>query len=111
MHERRTQQINGRRVPGRRHRPGRHLRFVSHEEVVQMTSDKPWCSRLLTNNANNVLAVEIARHPQEGLFAVVVIFFPILEEPVVTANGAAERLGRIVHPVNAREHSRTSVSV
>ena len=32
--ERRAQQIDGGRVTGRRHRPGRHLRLVSHEEVV-----------------------------------------------------------------------------
>src|SRR5215468_12190818 len=59
-----------------------------------MPGDKPWCGRLLANDANDILAVEIARHPQEGLFAVVVVFFPVLEEPVVAANRATRQLGQ-----------------
>src|SRR5215468_12550078 len=59
-----------------------------------MPGDKSGGGRLVANDTNNVLAVEIARHPQEGLLAVVVVLFSILKEPVMAANGAAGQLGQ-----------------
>src|SRR5262245_56766105 len=59
-----------------------------------MPGDKAWCCWLVANDANYVFAVEITRYPQEGLLAIVVVLFPILEEPVMAADGAAGQLGQ-----------------
>ena len=69
-------------IARRRRHPRRHLCLIGDEEVVQMAGDKPVTGRLLHDDVDNVLAVEVARMAQEGLFAIIVIFLEVFEFPV-----------------------------
>ena len=55
------------RVARRLDRPGRHLRLVGDEEVVQMAADEPGAGRLLHDDVDDVLAVEAALMAEERL--------------------------------------------
>ena len=110
------QQVNGRRVIRRRHRPRRHLRLIRHKEVVKMPGDEPGRGRMGANDVDDVLAVKVAAMPQETLFPVVVILLLVLELPVKAPVGSARnhrgnrppgkgprtlphiRLGIVAHP-------------
>jgi hypothetical protein len=74
-------------------RPGRHLRLVGDEEVVQVTADKFTASRLLHYDVDDVFAVEATRMTQEFFRPVVVILRAILEFPREPALGRARDLG------------------
>src|SRR5712691_7627248 len=72
----------------RRHSwPGRHLRLIGHEEVVQMPANKPGGGWLTTDNVDDLLPVERPGVPQEGFTSVVVIVLAIHELPVQTPIG------------------------
>ena len=81
------------RVPGRRDVPGRHLGFVGDEEVVQVPRQEAGGCRLIGQDFDDIFAVEVPGVPQEGLFAVVVVFGLVLEVPVETAQGVSGNLG------------------
>ena len=93
IHIRLNQQVNGRRVVGRRDVPGRHLRLVGHKEVVEMAGQETGGVLLPDDDVNDVAAVEVAGMAQETLFPIVVVVGPELETPVETAQGLARRLG------------------
>src|SRR5438128_12667689 len=56
-----------------------------------MAGDKPVTGRLLHNDVDNVLTVEVARMAEERLFAIIVIFLEVLEFPVPPVIVAARR--------------------
>ena len=58
-----------------------------------MTGNEAGACWVISDELDDVFAVVIAGVTQEGLFAVVVILFFVVEEPVVTANGATGELG------------------
>ena len=58
-----------------------------------MAGDKARASFALADDANDVLAVQVAGVAEEGLVGVVVVFGTIFEEPVVAADGPARQLG------------------
>ena len=77
-----------------------------------MACDKPRAGRLLHDDVDNILTVEVTGMAQEGLFAVVVILGKVLKLPGETSiRQARDLLLAVVQPVNAREASRTSTSV
>jgi len=47
-----------------------------------MAGDEAVTGRLLDDDVDDVLPVEVARMAQERLFAIIVIFFVILEFPI-----------------------------
>src|SRR4029453_6229317 len=51
--------LDGLEIPRRRGHPRRHLRLISDEEVVQMAGDKPVTGRLLHDDVDDVLTVEV----------------------------------------------------
>src|SRR5919199_6839828 len=65
----------------RRH-PRWHLHVIGNKEVVQMAGNKPVTGRLLHNDVDNILTIEVARMAEERLFAIIVIFLDVLEFPV-----------------------------
>src|SRR5437879_4242711 len=75
----------------RRCHPGRHLHVIGNKEVVQMAGNKPVTGRLLHNDVDNVLTIEVARVAEEGLFAIIMIFLEVLEFPVPPVIIAARR--------------------
>ena len=68
--------------------PGRHLGFVGDEEVVEMAADEAGAGGLFEDDVDDVEAVEVARAPEEGLLAVVVLFGAelVLEEEAVVGH-------------------------
>jgi hypothetical protein len=63
------------------------------EEVVQVAGDEGGGGRMLADDVNHVLAVEVAHFAQESLFCIVMVVRAVNELPVVAANGAARQLG------------------
>src|SRR5262249_49548718 len=68
-------------VPGRLDRPGRDLRLVGDEEVVEMPAHEARAGRLLHDDVDDVFAVEMATVTEKLLLPVVVIFGAVLELP------------------------------
>jgi hypothetical protein len=56
-----------------------------------MTGDKPVTGRLLDDDVDDVLPVEVACLAEEGFFAIIVIFLKVLKLPVPTVVVAARR--------------------
>ena len=80
-------------VARRLDRPGRHLRFVSDEEIVQVSADEFAASRLLHDYVENILAVEPSLVAEEYLLPIVMVFRAILELPREPAVWCARNLG------------------
>ena len=77
-------------VLGRRHRPSGDLRLIGHEETIQMPGLELRRGGLLTDDVDDVLAVEPPGVTPKGLFTVVVILllvFKILVESAVVIPG------------------------
>ncbi len=91
--KRSCQRINRLGIPWRLDLPGRHLGFIGNEEIVNMACDKPVTSRLLHDNIDDIITVEIAGAAQESLFIVVVILWDVLEVPGKTTVRQARNLG------------------
>ena len=79
--ERRRQEVDRVRIARSLQIPGRHLRLVSDEEVVEVAADEFGAGGLLHDDVDDVLAVEVALVAEERLDAVVMILWPILELP------------------------------
>ena len=104
--ERPRQRLDRRRVARFLHAPGRHLRLVGDEEVVQVPRDEARRALLPHDLVDDVLALQPARHAQELLLAVVVVLRPVEERRVVAAVGiqrdrlpegpAGEGVGRVL---------------
>ena len=90
--ERISQRVDGVLVSGRGHGPRRDLGLVSDEEVVQVAGDEVRRGRLLANDVDDVLTVEVAGLAQEGLLAFVMVVSLVLEEPVEPADGSTGEL-------------------
>ncbi len=58
-----------------------------------MSADEIGGGRLITDDTDNILSIEIAGHAKKGLFAIVVIIFSVFEKPVVAANGPTGQFG------------------
>ena len=78
--------------------PRRHLHLVGHKEVVQVAGDEPGRCGLTDHDVYHVLAVELATLPQEPLFPVVVVVFPVLKVPGKLAQSGGWRLWRYGPP-------------
>ena len=61
--------------------PLRYRRLIGHEETVYVPGNEPGGGRLLADNIDDVLSVEVARLAEEGLLAVVVVIGMKLEVP------------------------------
>ena len=72
---------------GWRVRPLRDGFFVADEEVVEVTGDEASGGGLLADDADNVVAVEVAGFAEEALFAVVVVGVTEVEVPGDAAVG------------------------
>src|SRR5438132_515354 len=68
-----------------------HLHVIGNKEVVQMAGNKSVTGRLLHNNVDDILDIEVAGMAEERLFAIIVIFLDVLEFPVPPVIVAARR--------------------
>src|SRR5262245_12981163 len=91
--ERGRQGVDRLRIARRFDRPGRHLRFICDEEIVQMPRHESGTSWLLHDDVNNVLTVEVSTMAEELLFPVIMIFGAILKLPREATVRQARNLG------------------
>ena len=81
------QRVDRSRVLWRLELPGRHLRLVGDEEVVQVARYEACRGGLLHDDVDYVLAVEVAHFAQERLLAVVVVLLEVHELRLVVPVG------------------------
>ena len=74
--------------------PRRHLRLVGNEVAVQVAGDESRRRRLLRDDVDDVIAVEVAGLAQERLGALVMVFGVVHELRVVTAVGLPRNVVR-----------------
>ena len=74
-------------VPRRGQPPGGDLRLVGYEVVVQVAGEEAGRSRLLADDAKDVVAVPGTGLAQEGLFTFVVVGGVEAEDPGAAAMG------------------------